>query len=77
MKLRTHTHLVCHCYCVAVVGGVVQWVGWLVCVRFIGFFFVLVDAVGGRTIFNLIGCWVSYCVCNCFYFFGVLILVRD
>ena len=40
-------------------------------------FFVLVDAVGGRTIFNLLGRWVSYCVCNCFYFFGVLILVRD
>ena len=39
--------------------------------------FVLVDAVGGRTIFNLLGRWVSYCVCNCFYFFGVLILVRD
>ena len=41
------------------------------------FFCLLVDAVGGRTIINLLGRRVSYCVCIFFDFFGVLVLVKD
>ena len=39
------------------------------------FFCLLVDAVGGKSIFDLPGGWVSYCVCC--DVLGVLILVTD
>ena len=55
--------------CFAVVGSVVQWLDGLhVCGSLELIFCLLVDAVGGRAIFNLLGHWAPYCVCKCVLF---------
>ena len=48
MKSGTHRYLVCHCFCFAIVGSVVQWLDELyVCGSLELFLCLLVDAAGG------------------------------
>ena len=69
----------CRCFCFAVVGRIVQWVGWLVCVRFIGIvFFVcwsMLLGAGQFLICQVVGSLIVFV--DVFDFVGVLILVRD